>query len=52
LLLIGLCVLRLHDFPAVPADVAYWKDDGNTAAGALSGEIDQYPYVSLSIHTD
>ncbi|KAF6262753.1 vacuolar H+ ATPase V1 sector, subunit C [Scenedesmus sp. NREL 46B-D3] len=33
-------------------DVAYWKDDGNVAAGALSSEIDQYPYVSLSVHTD
>jgi hypothetical protein len=37
---------------AAPADVAYWKDDGATAAAALSSEIDQYPYVSLSVHTD
>jgi hypothetical protein len=37
---------------AAPADVAYWKEDGATAAAALSSEIDQYPYVSLSVHTD
>ena len=36
------------------ADVAYWKDDvgGAAAAGALASEIDQYPYVSISVSTE
>lgn len=39
--------------PAWPADVHYWKDDGSSAAaaGALASEIDQHPYVSITIST-
>lgn len=34
------------------SDVHYWKDDGTgAAAGALASEIDQHPYVSITIST-
>jgi hypothetical protein len=33
------------------SDVHYWKDDGTVTAGALASEIDQYPYVSITIST-
>jgi hypothetical protein len=33
------------------ADVQYWKDDGAVTAGALASEIDQHPYVSITIST-
>lgn len=34
-------------------DVHYWKDDGSSAAaaGALASEMDQHPYVSITIST-
>lgn len=37
--------------PPYHADVHYWKDDGTVTAGALASEIDQYPYVSITIST-
>eukprot|EP00879_Flechtneria_rotunda_P001770 GHRR01001934.1.p1 GENE.GHRR01001934.1~~GHRR01001934.1.p1 ORF type:complete len:374 (+),score=111.37 GHRR01001934.1:96-1217(+) len=33
-------------------DCAYWKDDGTVNAGGLVSELDQYPYVSLTLVTD
>lgn len=33
-------------------DAHYWKDDGAGAAGGLASEMDQYPYVSISLATE
>jgi hypothetical protein len=33
--------------------VSYWKEDAAAAAaGALASEIDQYPYISITMNTD
>jgi hypothetical protein len=45
-------LVPLPCYVAAYADVHYWKDDGTVAAaGALASEIDQHPYVSITLST-